>query len=201
MGTHVGEGRDFGRSFEMVETTKLRRRMEDAIDLMIAALDALDIPDEDREDDEREPDIGDEPEGDDADTEPCCEDEGACESQNREPDLGWLDWVNQCGAIAQGCAIHEEDVTGPEAEAVPLHGLGMETRAEVRALHDPRLNLRPVSRGWNGYLSAAPRVPRFPYAPDVPAKHRSDLLAAADIFATRALRKKRRAARAARRRS
>lgn len=41
MVTHVREGANFARHFEMVETTRLRRTLEDAALSLAAALEAL----------------------------------------------------------------------------------------------------------------------------------------------------------------
>ncbi|MEJ1939046.1 hypothetical protein WDZ92_53280, partial [Nostoc sp. NIES-2111] len=42
MHTHFGERRSHVRTFEMVETDKVRRRMERAVEALLAALDEMD---------------------------------------------------------------------------------------------------------------------------------------------------------------
>jgi hypothetical protein len=78
MHTHFGERPSHVRRFEMVETQSLRRRMEAAIEALIASLDALDG------DTDREADAADDEDG--ADLEVVCEDEG-CDGGDRESDM------------------------------------------------------------------------------------------------------------------
>lgn len=67
---------------ERASATALRVRMEHAVERLIAALDAMDAPREDREeDDPGGGDVVDEPHDDDFDAEP---DLGACEQQRTQ---------------------------------------------------------------------------------------------------------------------
>lgn len=135
MHTHFGERPSHVRRFEMVETQSLRRRMEAAIEALIASLDALDGdadfepanddepslgwpgdgrgaagrldgPALDAGDDDRELDTADDEDG--HDRELCCEDEGAQCDDEGQPEWGVADrdgLAEQAGGWAYGGAI------------------------------------------------------------------------------------------------
>jgi hypothetical protein len=97
MDTHLRGRPSFVRTFEMIETEALRRRMEAAIETMIAALDALDG---------------------DTDSEPATDD---------EPSLGWLPDCSTLKAYGVGDDREQGDDEEPlfeddEATSLERHG-------------------------------------------------------------------------------
>lgn len=122
MHTHFGERPSHVRRFEMVETQSLRRRMEAAIEALIASLDAIDGDiDLEHEDSDFE---------DGADLEVVCEDEG-CDGGDRESDTA------------------EHGIAHPDALLDPTLSIGMRAaafdgsgRAVARDLLQSRRNAR-----------------------------------------------------------
>ncbi|HWJ74680.1 MAG TPA: hypothetical protein VNX29_16075 [Kaistia sp.] len=126
MHTHFSERPSFVRSFELVETGTLRRRMQAAVDALIEALDALDG---------------------DADLEPANDD---------EPSLGWPGVGHGAAGRLDGPAYDSgdddrefddaDDEDGGDAES-DIAELGV---ADLDALADPSLGFGCRDLGFNG---------------------------------------------------
>ncbi|WAC25754.1 hypothetical protein [Ancylobacter sp. SL191] len=89
MGTHVREHPNSVRRFELIETTALRRRMERAVEALLAALDDMDGDPDIEEDDP--PEDGHDAEDNRDDLEP---------DADGEPAVGWV--TNEQGSFYRG---------------------------------------------------------------------------------------------------